>query len=120
MPAHTPGNDAQKVVPSELLTEYYVGAAEVTGYTQPQWEKVLELQQKRGGGNVYHPFESQAEWELATWIHDTSLAMSDIDAYVKLKHVSPTQRILMFIHTSLIVAGTKPILQDGSRITQAN
>lgn len=119
-PAHTPGNDAQKVVPSELLTEYYSGAAKITGHMQPQWEKVLELQRERGGGNVYHPFKSQAEWELATWMHDTGLAMSDINAYIDLNYVSPTQNILIFIHMSLIVSGTKPIIQDCSRIAQTD
>jgi DNA-binding transcriptional MerR regulator len=121
-PTHTPGDDAQKVVPSELLTEYFAGAAKVTGHTQPRWEKVLELQRKRGGGNVYFPFKSQAEWELATWMHDTGLTISDINAYLDLNQASPTWHIpiLMFIHTSSIVAGAKPIIQDRSRITQTD
>jgi hypothetical protein len=121
-PTHTPGDDAQKVVPSELLTEYFAGAAKVTGHTQPRWEKVLELQRKRGSGNVYFPFKSQAEWELATWMHDADLTISDIDAYLGLHQVSPTRciLILMFIHISLIVAGTKPIIQDRRRLTQTD
>jgi hypothetical protein len=38
--------------------------------------------------NIYYPFASQAEWELATFLLESDLSMAQIDKFLSLKHVS--------------------------------
>ena len=38
--------------------------------------------------NVYYPFASSSEWELAKWLSSGALSQREIDQYLHLPHVS--------------------------------
>ena len=38
--------------------------------------------------NVYHPFHSKEDWDLAKWLTDTGLPQASIDKFLKLERVS--------------------------------
>src|ERR1700730_10009097 len=40
--------------------------------------------------NLFYPFASCAEWELASWLSDGSLSQKMIHQFLRLEYVSPT------------------------------
>jgi hypothetical protein len=42
----------------------------------------------RNSENLYYPFASKSEWELADWLSSGALSTKDIDTYLRLEHVS--------------------------------
>ena len=76
---------------SPLYTEFFPGASEVFG----QGETFMDLFDKDEHAeqrtvNLYYPFASQPEWELASFLLKSGLSMAATDQFLKLQLVSLT------------------------------
>jgi hypothetical protein len=81
-PCPVDADDEEKIV-----EERYPHAGQVHGKTNSPFQNVLNTI-LQGKGSIYHPFKSEEELELATWMHQSGLPMSKIDHFLKLKYVS--------------------------------
>lgn len=71
----------------DIVEEYHPGAGEVIQNERPHFRAVLNERLHRND-NIYHPFQNEQEWELATWMHESGLPVSKMDEFFKLKYVS--------------------------------
>jgi hypothetical protein len=75
--------------PSPFHTKFYPGAALVVGQGQTFMDIFDEDQYAADRKeNVYYPFASQPEWELASFLLKSNLSMEATDEFLKLQLVS--------------------------------
>ena len=75
--------------PEPFYVEYYPGAACTTG-KGPTFMELFDVDQfaTKRTKNLYYPFASSGEWEVATFLVKSSLSMRAIDKFLKLQLVS--------------------------------
>jgi hypothetical protein len=73
----------------DLLVELYEGAAWVIGRGDAPFAILLRNQLTTGLNNVFYPFAGAKEWELACWMHNSSLSRRQMDQFLRLNYVSP-------------------------------
>jgi len=84
-------NDDRQLHPGEdeyidsSVVEYYPEAGSVKSRGQSHYVDLLRKVKANGGNAFYHPFKSEAEFGLVSWLN--SLPLSKVDAYVHLDHV---------------------------------
>jgi hypothetical protein len=71
--------------------EYGVGVTFMSEFNRDQYapERVE---------NIYYPFASRDEWELAAFLLRSDLSMGSIDSFLSLKLVSATPLVLFLLH----------------------
>ena len=75
--------------PSPFHTEFYRGAALIVGQGQTFMD-IFDKDQYAANRkeNIYYPFKSQSEWELASFLLKSDLSMAATDEFLKLQSVS--------------------------------
>lgn len=64
----------------------------------------------RAKGQLYYPFASRDEWELASFLLQSNLSMASIDSFLKLELVSYTSRIVrvyLILTTNFVKIGER-------------
>ncbi|KAJ7438105.1 hypothetical protein B0H11DRAFT_1884753 [Mycena galericulata] len=74
--------DEDNRLTQDFPAKFHAGA--ILEQCKTQFEKLRE-EQKAGGCEPWHPFESEEEWELARWMMTSGLSHSKTDDYLKLK-----------------------------------
>ena len=76
-------------VPNTLIEDHFLGAAQTFGEGQTFLDKFnmdkFSLYRRE---NMYYPFASRLEWQLALWLLHSGISMSAIDEFLSLKIVS--------------------------------
>lgn len=81
----------QETDPPPFHTEVYPGAARVCGQGQTFMDIFDEDEHARKRDkNLYYPFATQSEWELASFLLRSDLSMAAIDEFLKLQTVKIT------------------------------
>jgi hypothetical protein len=68
--------------------EVYDGAREVLGVNETPFTRLHASQINAGNGNPYHPFAGLSDWKVAEWLHNSGISAPEVDAFLRLKHVS--------------------------------
>ena len=89
MPSHTPlPPSAASNTPRTRVYHPNTGCSYPGGLNYLQQMDRDEYAHIRDTDNVYYPFASKSEWELARWLSSGALSQKDIDAYLRLQRVS--------------------------------
>lgn len=84
-----PQDEGPTAKPEIPCKEYYPGAAKTYGRGETFMDgfRADEYAEERKS-NVFYPFASSAEWELASWLVRRNLSMDATDEFLKLELVS--------------------------------
>ncbi|KAG8832778.1 hypothetical protein FRC17_000651 [Serendipita sp. 399] len=74
----------QPSVAQDFIQDLFPNAGRIVKQEQPRWRTIIENQYRDGNGNLYHPFLSSSDWDLARWMHATQLTMADVNEYFKM------------------------------------
>ena len=88
----TEGETAPSLSP--FHTEFYAGAAQIL---EGKGETFMDIFNKdehaeKWKENLYYPFTTQEEWELASFLLKSGLSMAQTDEYLRLQMVSDVAR----------------------------
>lgn len=69
-----------------LIQEVFPNAGKVHQNVRTTLATLFDERQELND-NLYYPFSSQTDWELAAWLHESGLPTEKIDGFLKLKYV---------------------------------
>jgi hypothetical protein len=83
----------------DLYSEVFPGPAGSPVNTEPVLTKFEEIckKQKAEGKEPWYPFETEREWELASWLIRSGLSKKKIDEYCELETVRCQSSVLQYI-----------------------
>jgi hypothetical protein len=99
-----------------IVEEYYPGAGKIHQTHESHFQSILKATLD-GKGNLHLPFASEAELQLATWMHQSGLSMAKMDEFFKLKYVSMKITAPYCSSNSLSGHGSATLLQNRPEIT---
>lgn len=79
------GTTAEPSLPS-TYEDVFPGAGSVISTGEPPFA-MSAMEQDRKNKNRYYPFSGPDDWELAVWLHESKLSMSQIDKFLHLNYV---------------------------------
>lgn len=77
-------------VPKGPIKDFHPTAADTYGRGKTILEEIHHSDQfaKQRNGNIYYPFVSKEDWEVAAWLIESGLSMAEIDKFLNLPFVS--------------------------------
>ena len=84
----------QKAVLPSFHTKYFLGSSKVFGNSET-YRDIFDKDEYADAQptNLYYPFASQPEWELASFLLKSDLSRVEIDQFLKLQLISIMQSI---------------------------
>lgn len=88
---NTGSSAASTDLPKEPFEEFHPVAADTYGTGKTVMEQIQHSDQyaKQRDRNIYHPFVSKEDWEMAAWLIESGLSMAEIDKFLHLTIVRP-------------------------------
>jgi hypothetical protein len=75
-------------LPQEYRRDFPQPAGTVLRTECSRLQIIYDQQLVEGMGNIHYPFANEMDWQLGAWMHDSGLAMTEMDQFLKLKYVS--------------------------------
>jgi hypothetical protein len=70
----------------------FAHAGDITGKAEAPFSQHLS-EQHTNEHNIYYPFSGAREWDLAVWLHESNLPLTNIDRFLRLEYVGVALRL---------------------------
>jgi hypothetical protein len=100
----TEGETASSLSP--FHTEFYPGAAQILDGKGETFMNIFNKDEhaEKRERNLYYPFTTQDEWELASFLLKSDLSMAETDDYLRLQMVSDVARKSLCVLNSVSIS----------------
>jgi hypothetical protein len=71
----------------DIRVEFPRPAGIILGKRHSQFQAIQEKLRESAGDNIYYPFASEMDWELAAFLQESGMPMAQIDRFLKLPYV---------------------------------
>jgi hypothetical protein len=72
----------------EIIEEFPTPAGTVVAQEPSYFASVLQKHLNDHGENIYYPFANSINWELAAWMHESGLTVTEMDRFLSTQYVS--------------------------------
>jgi hypothetical protein len=92
--------DAQQEA-REIIEEFPTAAGTIVAHEPSYFASVLQTHINDHGDNIYYPFANSIDWELAAWMHESGLTVTEMDRFLSTQYVSLGLNLISSAYFSL-------------------
>jgi hypothetical protein len=104
-------------LPPEYRREFPQPAGTVLRTECSRLQQVYDQQLVEGMGNIHYPFANKMDWQLGAWMHDSGLAMTEMNQFLKLTYVSFLRYYHCYLHIVYSDTGKTSFIQKCECLT---
>jgi hypothetical protein len=105
----------------EIIEEFPTAAGTIVAHEPSYFTSVLQKHLNDHGENIYYPFANSIDWELAAWMHESGLTVTEMDRFLSTQYVSLESRFdLIRLFLTSVDSTKASILQEYSSAAYTN
>jgi hypothetical protein len=75
---------------NQVIDNYDPPPGAIIGHKEGGFSSLLNSPQRGAAMDIHYPFANEEEFELANWMHESGMPMSQMDSFLKLRYVGKT------------------------------
>jgi hypothetical protein len=75
-------------ISDEIIEQFPTPAGKVVAKDLSYFGTIFEKRMRRYNENIYYPFANSIDWDLGAWMHESGMAMAEMDRFLATEYVS--------------------------------